>query len=98
MFARIKGRVHYNIRSMFLSTKNKSIMLQIIALEEKQKYLVTFFARKTKVPYYISFFQTLPKTFSCGLCYSDRSIILSYCEERKVNYYVCKKNKRASTL
>ena len=41
MFARIKGRVHYNIRSMFLSTKNKSVMLQIITLEEKQKYHIT---------------------------------------------------------
>ena len=30
--------------------------------------------------------------FSCDLCYSDRRIILSYCEKRKVNYYVCKKN------
>ena len=38
MFVRIKGRVHYNIRSMFLSTKNKSVMLQIITQEEKQKY------------------------------------------------------------
>ena len=40
MFARIKRRVHYNIRSMFLSTK-KSVMLQIITLEEKQKYHFT---------------------------------------------------------
>ena len=182
MFARIKGRVHYNIRSMFLSTKNKSVMLQIITQEEKQKYHITLFcekqkyhitsrssfqtllktafscglcysnrrivlsycekrkvnfmfsrtkgrvhyntfneqqvscykylhcreknksiilhsfARKTKVSYYITFFQTLLKTFSCGLCHSDRRIILSYCEKRKVKYYVCMKNKRASTL
>ena len=46
MFARIKGQVHYNIRSMFLSTKNKSVMLQIVTLEEKQKYHVTFFCEK----------------------------------------------------
>ena len=48
MFARIKGRVRYNIRSMFLSTKNKSVMLQIITLEEKQKYHITFFCEKNK--------------------------------------------------
>ena len=41
MFVRIKGRVPYNIRSMFLSTKNKSVMLQIITQEEKQKYHIT---------------------------------------------------------
>ena len=64
----------------------------------QQKYHITFFARKTKASYYITFFQTLLKTFSCGLCYSDRTIIFSYCEKRKVNYDVCKKNKRASTL
>ena len=67
MFARIKGRVHYNIRSMFLSTKNKSVMLQIITL---------------------AFFQTLLKTaFSCGLCYYDRRIVLSYYEKSKVNFF-----------
>ena len=48
MFARIKGRVHYNIRSMFLSTKNRSVMLQIVTLEEKQKYHITFFCEKNK--------------------------------------------------
>ena len=41
MFVRIKGRVHYNTRSMFLLTKNKSVMLQIIT------------RGKTKVSYYI---------------------------------------------
>ena len=41
MFVRIKGRVHYNIRSTFLSTMNKSVMLQIITQEEKQKYHIT---------------------------------------------------------
>ena len=53
---------------------------------------------KTKVSYYMTFFQTLLKTFSCGLCHSYGRIILSYCEKRKVNYDVCKNNKRASTL
>ena len=48
MFVRIKGRVHYNIRSMFLSTKNKSVMLQIITQEEKQKYHITLFCEKNK--------------------------------------------------
>ena len=67
MFTRIKGRVHYNIRSMFLSTKNKSVMLQIITL---------------------AFFQTLLKTaFSCGLCYYDRRIVLSYYEKSKVKFF-----------
>ena len=46
MFARrTKGRVHYNIRSIFLSTNNKSVMLQV---EEKQKYHITFFCEKNK--------------------------------------------------
>ena len=46
MFARIKGRVHYNIRSMFLSTKNESVMLQMITLEEKQKYHINLLRGK----------------------------------------------------
>ena len=76
MFARIKGRVHYNIRSMFLSMKNKCHVTS------------NYTGGKTEVSYYITFFQTLPKTaFSCGLCYSDRRIILSYWEKRKVNYF-----------
>ena len=89
MFVRIKGRVHYNIRSMFLSTKNKSVMLQIITQEEKQKYLILhYFARNTKVSYYITFFETLLETaFSCGLCYSNRRIVLSYYEKRKVIFF-----------
>ena len=41
---------------------------------------------KTKVSYYITFFQTLLRTFSCDLCYSDRRIILSHCEKMKVNH------------
>ena len=32
-------------------------------LEEKQKYHITSFARKTKVSYYITFFQTLLRMF-----------------------------------
>ena len=48
MFVRIKGRVHYNIRSMFLSTENKSVLLQIITQEEKQKYHVTLFCERHK--------------------------------------------------
>ena len=48
MFARTKGPVHYNIRSIFLSTNNKSVMLQIFTLEEKQKYHITFFCENNK--------------------------------------------------
>ena len=67
-----------------LSTNNKSVRLQIFTLRGKTSIILHYFARKTKVSYYITFFQTLLKTFSCGLCYSDRRIILSYCEKRKV--------------
>ena len=97
MFVRIKGRVHYNIRSMFLSTKNKSVMLQIITQEKNKSIILHYFARDTKVSYYITFFETLLKTaFSCGLCYSNRRIVLSYYEKMKVFFFF--KNKRASTL
>ena len=92
--------------NIFLWTNNilKCRVTNVYTVKEKQKYHITFFceknksiilhsfARKTKVSYYITFFQTLLKTFSCGLCYSDGRIILYYCEKRKVNYYVCKKN------
>ena len=66
----------------------------------KRKTNVSYYylTRKTKVSYYITFFQTLLKTFSRGLCYSDRRIVLSYCEKRKVNYFVCMKNQRVTTL
>ena len=43
---------------------------------------------KTKLSYYITFFQILLKTFSCGIFYSDGKIVLFYCEKRKVNYYL----------
>ena len=68
-----------HVTNIYTERKNKSIILH-------------YFARKTKASYYITFFQTLLRMFSCDLCYSDRRIILSYCEKRKVNYYVCKKN------
>ena len=90
---RTKGRVHYTF-----SKQQKSHVRNIYTVEEKLSIILHSFARKTKVSYYITFFQTLLKTFSCGLCYSHRRIILSYCEKRKVNYDVCKRNKRASTL
>ena len=93
MFVTIKGRVHYNIPfneeqkchvTNNYTRKNKSIILH-------------YFARNTKVSYYITFFETLLKTaFSCGLCYSNRRIVLSYYEKRKVSFFF--KNKRASTL
>ena len=57
MFARIKRRVHYNIRSMFLSTKKKSVMLQIITLEEKQKYHIT--SRSSKLSRFLAAFVIL---------------------------------------
>ena len=66
---------------LYCGGKNKSIILHS-------------FARKTKVSYYITFFQTLLKTFSYSLCYSDRRIILSYCKKRKVNYYVCRQEEQ----
>ena len=88
MFVRIKGRVHYNIRSMFLSTKNKSVMLQIITKRKNKSIILHYFARNTKVSYYITFFETLLKTaFSCGLCYSNRRIVLSYYEKKKVIFF-----------
>ena len=95
-FSRTKGRVHYNT----FNEQQKCHVTNIYTVEEKQKYhnLLHSFARKTKVSYYITFFQTLLKTFSCGPCHSDRKLVLSYCEERKVNYYVYMKNKRANTL
>ena len=49
-----------------------------IYTERKNKYHITLFCKKRKVSYYITFFQTLLRTFSYGLCYSDRRIILSY--------------------
>ena len=90
MFVRIKGRVHYNIRSMFLSTKNKSVMCHVtnnykrgktkvsyyIILRETQKYQIT--SRSSKL---------LKTAFSCGLCYSNRRIVLSYYEKRKVIFF-----------
>ena len=91
-----KRKVTYYVckkNNIFLSMDNKSVILQIFTLWRKNKSIILHsFARKTKVSYYITFFQTLLKTFSCGLCYSNRRIILSYCEKRKLNYYVCKKN------
>ena len=41
-----------------------------IYTERKNKYHITLFCKKRKVSYYITFFQTLLRTFSCGLCYS----------------------------
>ena len=70
-----------HVTNIYTERKNKSIILHS-------------FARKTKVSYYITFFQTLLKTFSYGLCYSDRRIILSYCKKRKVNYYVCRQEEQ----
>ena len=67
--------------NIFLSMNNKSLMLQVFTMRGK-----------TKVSYYITFFQTLLRTFSCGLCYCDGRIVLSYYEKRKGNYFVCKKN------
>ena len=70
-----------HVTNIYTERKNKSIILHS-------------FARKTKVSYYITFFQTLLKTFSYGLCCSDGRIILSYCKKRKVNYYVCRQEEQ----
>ena len=49
MFARrTKGRVHYNIRAIFHSTKNKCHVTNIYTVEEKQKYYITFSWEKNK--------------------------------------------------
>ena len=90
---RTERRLHYNT----FNDQQKCHVTNINTVEEKQKYHIIF-ARKTKVSYYITFFQTLMKMFSWSPCYSERRVVLSYCEKRKVNYYVCMKNKRASTL
>ena len=88
--------------SFYLMQEKESKLLYsfCIPFNEQEKCMLQIFTMrgKTKVSYYITFFQTLLIPFSCNLCYSDRRIILSYCEKSKVNYYVCKKNKRASTL
>ena len=59
MFARrTKGRVHYN------TFNEQHVMLQIFTLWRKNKSIILHsFARKTKVSYYITFFQNLLKTF-----------------------------------
>ena len=67
-------------------------MLQISTLRGKTKVSYYIILREKQKHHYVTFFQTLLRMFSCDLCYSDRRIILSYCEKRKVNYYVCKKN------
>ena len=88
MFARgTKRRVH----DIPFNEQQKCHVTNIYTERKNKSIIIHFFVRKTKV-YYITFFQTLLRTFSCDLCYSDRRIILSYCEERKVNYYVYKKN------
>ena len=79
MFARTKGRAHYNIRSIFLSTNNRSVM----SVDEKQKYHITFFCEKHKSITFHHVLPTLLKAFSCGLCYSDRRIILSLLREKE---------------
>ena len=58
---------------LFLSTKSKCHVTNVYIVEEYQKISHSL-ARKTKVSYYITFFQTLLKTFSCGLCYSESRI------------------------
>ena len=77
--------ISLHVTNVYNEAKNKTVILHS-------------FAKKTNVSYYIIFFKTLLRTFSCDLCYFDRRIISSYCEKRKVNYYIWKKNKRANTL
>ena len=60
--------------------RGKTKVSYYILLREKQKYITS---RSSK----------LLKTFSCGLCYSDRRIILSYCEKRKVKYFFFSRTK-----
>ena len=52
MYARTKGRVDYNILSIFLSTNNKQQkcnVSNIYTVEEKQKYHITFFGKNNKI-------------------------------------------------
>ena len=65
-----------HVTNIYTERKNKSIILHS-------------FARKTKVSYYITVFQTLLKTFSTA-----RRNILSYCKKRKINYYVCRQEEQ----
>ena len=46
----------------------------------------------------VSFFCCLKESRNSFARKFGRRIVLCYCEKREVNYYVCKKNKRASTL
>ena len=65
-----KRKVNYYIRTVFLSTNNKSVMLQIFTLQGKTKVSYYILLRKKQVSYYITFFQTLLRPFSCDFCYS----------------------------
>ena len=66
-------------------------MLQIFTLRGKTSIILHYFARKDKYHITSRSSKLSWERYSCGLCYSDRRIILSCCEKRKVNY-VCKKN------
>ena len=108
MFAKTQGQVLYIIIFVLYSyqptTKvSCTNIYKMYTVEEKQKYHITFFCDKTKVSYYIKFFQTLQKMFSCGLCHSYGRIIfillrekeskLCLEEEQKGDYIILSMNK-----
>ena len=94
---RTKGRVYYN--TLNEQRKCHVTNIYVYTVEEKLKYHITFFCEKNKsiVLHYV-LPNPLESVFLWPFSYSDRRIILSYCGKRKANYYVCKKNKRASIL
>ena len=98
MFARTKGEYIIFVLYSFQRTTKVSCYKYLHCRGKTKVSYYILLREKQKRSYYITFFQTLLETFSCGLCYAHRRIILSYCEKRKVNYNACKKNKRASTL
>ena len=94
-FYLIARKVTYYVckkNNIFLSTNNKSVMLQIFTLERKNKSIILHsFARKTKVSYYITF--SLETVFlRSSLFWWENHFILLPEKESKLNYYVCKKN------
>ena len=84
-------------------------MFQIlsIAVEEKQKYHITFFCEKNESiilhhvppnsPENVFLQPLLFRVMNAFARKFDRRIILSYCEKKKVNYYVWMKNIFLST-
>ena len=83
----------YSRYSFFIPFNEQKCHVTNIYTERKNKYHITLFCKKRKVSYYITFFQTLLRTFFVRPLFSDRRIILSYCDWKESTVtYVCKKN------